>query len=57
MTSVIGSREVVTLSSAHETLAMVIESEEYAEMQRNVFAVLWGVSASAETDESGTPDA
>jgi sugar-specific transcriptional regulator TrmB len=56
MTTVIGSQEVVTLSSAQETFAMVIESLEYAEMQRNFFEVLWGVSADSEVDESGSPE-
>lgn len=56
MTAVIGSREVVNLSSARETFAMVIESEEYAEMQRNFFEVLWGVSTSAASDDSVAPD-
>ncbi|GAA5056442.1 hypothetical protein GCM10023259_039300 [Thermocatellispora tengchongensis] len=55
MTSVIGSREVVTLSSARETFAMVIESEEYAEMQRNFFEVLWRVSTDADNDGTGIP--
>lgn len=55
MTTVIGRQQVVTLSSARETFAMVIESAEYADMQRNFFEVLWGVSASAETDDSGAP--
>lgn len=55
MTAVIGTREVVTLSSARETFAMVIESDEYAQMQRNFFEVLWSVSALAGTDDSGSP--
>lgn len=55
MTAVIGEQQVVNLSSARETFAMVIESEEYAEMQRNFFEVLWSVSKSAEEDGSGVP--
>jgi HTH-type transcriptional regulator, sugar sensing transcriptional regulator len=42
----------VSLSSARETFAMVIESQEYAEMQRNFFEVLWSVSADAAIEGS-----
>lgn len=37
MTTVLGEHQVANLSSARETFAMVIDSEEYAEMQRNFF--------------------
>ncbi|MGV9801495.1 TrmB family transcriptional regulator [Mycobacterium sp. NPDC003449] len=50
MTEIIGPHEVVSLSSARETFAMVIESQEYAEMQRNFFEVLWSVSSDAAID-------
>jgi hypothetical protein len=33
------------LSSTRENFALVIESAEYAEMQRNLFEVLWSASA------------
>lgn len=55
MTAFIGTREVVSLSSASETFAMVIESQEYADMQRNFFEVLWSVSTDAAVDGSGPP--
>lgn len=55
MTAFVGTREVVSLSSASETFAMVIESQEYAEMQRNFFEVLWSVSTDAAVDDSGPP--
>lgn len=55
MTAFIGTREVVSLSSASETFAMAIESQEYAEMQRNFFEVLWSVSTDAAVDDSGPP--
>jgi predicted transcriptional regulator len=55
MTTVIGSQQVVTISSAREAFAMVIESEEYAEMQRNFFEVLWRASRVGDADESGAP--
>ncbi|MDV3126004.1 transcriptional regulator [Mycobacterium sp. 21AC1] len=50
MTEIIGTHEVVSLSSARETFAMVIESQEYAEMQRNFFEVLWAASSDAAVD-------
>jgi hypothetical protein len=55
MTTFIGTHQVVTLSSAQETFAMVIESAEYAQMQTNFFDVLWGVSKKADVDDSGAP--
>lgn len=55
MTTVIGSQQVVTISSAREAFAMVIESQEYAEMQQNFFDVLWRVSTAGDVDESGEP--
>ena len=53
MTSVIGDREVVNVSSAREGFAMVIQSEEYAQMQQNFFEVLWAASRRAMVDDSG----
>lgn len=55
MTTVIGEHQVVNLSLARETFAMVIESEEYAEMQRNFFEVLWSASKRADEDGTGVP--
>jgi sugar-specific transcriptional regulator TrmB len=45
MTMIIGSHAVAMLSSTRENFALVIESAEYAEMQRNLFEVLWSASA------------
>ncbi|MCW2809528.1 MAG: transcriptional regulator, TrmB domain protein [Marmoricola sp.] len=55
MTTLIGTEQVVTLSSARESFAMVVESREYAELQQNFFSVLWQVSAPGEVNESGPP--
>lgn len=55
MTTFVGAHQVVNLSSAHETFAMVIESAEYAQMQSNFFDVLWVVSNDAGVDDSGRP--
>lgn len=44
MTTFIGERAVVMLSSKQENFALKIESAEYAEMQRNLFEVLWAAS-------------
>lgn len=44
MTMIIGSDAVAMLSSTEENFALVIESAEYAEMQRNLFEVLWAAS-------------
>lgn len=56
MTTVIGSQQVVTISSDREAFAMMIESEEYAEMQQNFFDVLWRVSSAGDVDDSGSPE-
>ena len=55
MTTFVGPHQVVSVSSAQETFAMVIESAEYAQMQSNFFDVLWGVSNDADVDDSGRP--
>ncbi|MDX2969729.1 helix-turn-helix domain-containing protein [Kribbella solani] len=47
MTTVLGESQVVTMSSARERFAMIIESHEYAELQRNLFEVLWTTSTPA----------
>jgi sugar-specific transcriptional regulator TrmB len=44
MTMIIGTDAVVMLSSTNENFALVIESAEYAEMQGNLFDVLWAAS-------------
>jgi len=41
---IIGPGAVAMLSSTRENFALVIESAEYAEMQRNLFEVLWSAS-------------
>lgn len=45
MTMFIGDDSVAVLSSRRETFGMVIESAEYAALQRNLFEVLWSVSS------------
>jgi HTH-type transcriptional regulator, sugar sensing transcriptional regulator len=45
MTMLIGADKVIMLSSRRENFALKIESAEYAEMQRNLFEILWGVSS------------
>jgi hypothetical protein len=55
MTTFVGLHQVVSVSSAQETFAMVIESAEYAQMQSNFFDVLWGISKDADVDDSGRP--
>lgn len=55
MTTFVGAHQVVSISSAQETFAMVIESAEYAQMQSNFFDVLWAVSNDADVDDSGRP--
>lgn len=47
MTTLIGEHTVSTLASRQENFAMVIESEEYADQQRQLFEILW---------ETSTPD-
>ncbi|WP_037068855.1 TrmB family transcriptional regulator, partial [Pseudonocardia acaciae] len=44
MTMIIGTDAVAMLSSTSENFALVIESAEYAEMQGNLFDVLWAAS-------------
>ncbi|GAA3725740.1 sugar-specific transcriptional regulator TrmB [Spinactinospora alkalitolerans] len=44
MTMIIGERTVAALSSRGENFAMMIESQEYADTQRNLFEVLWHTS-------------
>lgn len=58
MTSLIGADKVIMLSSRKENFALKIESAEYAEMQRNLFEVLWGVSVDpGRATEPSTPKA
>jgi hypothetical protein len=45
MTMIIGEHEVAVMSSRRENFAMMIESAEYAQMQTNLFEVLWSVSS------------
>lgn len=45
MTMVIGRDEVAVMSSRRENFAMMIESAEYAQMQANLFEVLWSASS------------
>lgn len=45
MTTIIGENEVAVMSSRRENFAMMIESAEYAQMQANLFAVLWSASS------------
>lgn len=47
MTTIIGAEQVVTMSSATEQFAMLIESREYAQTQRNLFDALWTMSKPA----------
>jgi HTH-type transcriptional regulator, sugar sensing transcriptional regulator len=44
MTMFISDDSVAVLSSRRESFGMTIESAEYAELQRNMFEVLWGAS-------------
>ena len=44
MTTIIGPDTVVVMSSRSENFAMMIESAEYAQMQANLFEVLWEAS-------------
>ena len=44
MTTIIGTDAVAVMSSRQENFAMMIESAEYAEMQSNLFEVLWAAS-------------
>jgi HTH-type transcriptional regulator, sugar sensing transcriptional regulator len=44
MTSIIGQDAVAMISSTRENFALIIESAEYAEMQGNLFEVLWAAS-------------
>jgi hypothetical protein len=45
MTMIIGEDEVAVMSSRRENFAMMIESAEYAQMQANLFEVLWAISS------------
>lgn len=45
MTMIIGQDEVAVMSSRRENFAMMIESAEYAQMQTNLFEVLWFTSS------------
>ncbi|MEV7663616.1 helix-turn-helix domain-containing protein [Paenarthrobacter sp. NPDC089316] len=53
MTMLIGADRVIMLSTRHENFALKIESVEYAEMQRNLFEILWG--ASKDIGNAGSP--
>lgn len=44
MTTIIGENTVAVMSSRRENFAMMIESSEYAQMQTNLFEVLWSAS-------------
>lgn len=44
MTTIVGERAVVMISSKQENFALIIESSEYAETQGNLFDALWSVS-------------
>ncbi len=44
MTTIIGESSVAIVSSRREAFAMMIDSNEYAQTQANLFDVLWGVS-------------
>ncbi len=44
MTMLVGADKVIMLSTRNENFAVKIESTEYAEMQRNLFEILWNVS-------------
>lgn len=44
MTTLIGENTVSTLSSRRENFAMIIESGEYATLQRQLFEILWHAS-------------
>ena len=44
MTTIIGENTVAVMSSRRENFAMMIESSEYAQMQANLFEVLWSAS-------------
>ena len=54
MTTFVGTHQVVAVSSAQETFAMVIESAEYAQMQSNFFDVLWGSARMQTSTSRGT---
>ncbi|WP_052060586.1 TrmB family transcriptional regulator [Rhodococcoides fascians] len=45
MTMIIGDEAVAMISSTRENFALVIESDEYVEMQRNLFEVMWAAAA------------
>ena len=45
MSMIIGDVSAAMISSKRENFALVVESLEYVEMQRNLFEVLWAVAA------------
>lgn len=45
MTTIIGENTVAVMSSRSENFAMMIESAEYAQLQANLFEVLWSASS------------
>ncbi|MGH3357794.1 MAG: TrmB family transcriptional regulator [Nocardioidaceae bacterium] len=49
MTTIIGVDAVAVMSSRQENFAMMIESAEYAELQTNLFEVLWAASHTTPT--------
>lgn len=54
MTMIIGVDEVAVMSSRRENFAMMIESVEYAQMQANLFEVLWSSSNTRECPTAST---
>ena len=44
MTTIIGEHTVAVMSSRRENFAMMIESSEYAQVQANLFEILWSAS-------------
>lgn len=53
MTTIIGEHTVAVMSSRSENFAMMIESPEYAQMQTNLFEVLWSVSSTNPSVHAG----
>lgn len=45
MSTIIGDVSAAMISSRRENFALVVESLEYVEMQRNLHEVLWAVAA------------
>ena len=52
MTMIIGHDEVAIMSSRQENFAMMIESAEYAQLQANLFEVLWAASSTTRVSAS-----